>query len=145
MSDQHGFTLIEMLLAVMVMTIIIGLSLPLYTSFIQRNDLEVTTEQLVGMVRRAESYARAVNTDNAWSVEIQSSTATLFQGTAFASRNTAYDETLSLPSSLTPSGLSEIQFAKWTSVPNTTGNIVLTSSTGDSSTVSVNAKGMVSY
>jgi len=143
--DAAGFTLVEILLSVVIIGMLTGISVPVYESFARRNDLDLTTQQLATMLRRAETYARAVNTDNVWSVEMQASAITLFQGTSFAARNTAYDETLSVPGSVTMGGLGEVQFAKFTAFPNTTGNITLTSTTNDTRTVTINAKGMVDY
>jgi hypothetical protein len=97
------------------------------------------------VLRRAETYARSANGDNAWSVEIQSTAVTLFQGTNFAGRNTGFDETTTLPGSVTASGLSEVQFTKLTAVPNTTGTVTLSSNVNDTRTITVNAKGMVDY
>ncbi|HKU18843.1 MAG TPA: type II secretion system protein [Candidatus Saccharimonadales bacterium] len=145
MNRSAGFTLVEMLLSVAIIGMLVGLSIPIYQTFVQRNDLDITAQTVVNMLRRAETYARASNTDNAWSVELQSTTITLFQGTTFASRNTAYDETYSLPGSVTPSGLGEVQFTKFTGIPNTTGTVTLTSNTNDTRTITVNAKGMVDY
>jgi prepilin-type N-terminal cleavage/methylation domain-containing protein len=140
-----GFTLVEVLLSVVIIGTLTAVSLPVYESFSRRNDLDIATQNIAFMLRRAETYARAVNYDNAWSVEIQSSSAILFQGTVFASRNTAYDEIVSIPSSITPSGLTEIQFAKFNAAPNTTGTITLTSTANDTRTVTVNAKGAIVY
>ncbi len=141
-----GFSLLEVLLSVTILGMLTALSLPVYESFVRRNDLDITTQGLAGMLRRAETYARGVNGDNAWSVELQASTITLFQGTSFAGRNTAYDETMSVPGSISLSGLTEVQFTKFTAIPNTTGNVTLTSSTGnDTRTITINAKGMVDY
>jgi len=142
---ETGFTLVEILLSVVIIGMLTGISVPVYESFVRRNDLDLTTQQLATILRRAETYARAVSTDNAWGVELQSSTITLFQGTSFALRNTAYDETLSVPGSITMGGLGEVQFAKFTATPNATGNITLTSTTNDTRTVTINAKGMVDY
>lgn len=142
---QAGFTLVELLLSVVIISMITGMSLPVYESFVRRNDLDLTGQNLATTLRRAETYARAVDYDNAWSVEIQSSTITLFQGTSFASRNTAFDETVSIPGSVTLSGLTEVQFAKFSAVPNTTGSVMLTSTTNDTRTVTINAKGVVTY
>src|SRR5882672_11100173 len=123
MTRDGGFTLVEMLLSVVIIGMLTGLSLPVYESFVRRNDLDLAAQNLAFALRRAETYARAVNYDSPWSVEIQSSSITLFQGTAFGSRNTAYDESVSIPGSITPSGLGEVQFAKFSATPNTTGNI----------------------
>lgn len=143
--NPKGFTLLEVLLSVAIISLLMGLSLPVYESFVRRNDLDLATQQLVATLRRAEAYARGINRDAVWSVRIQPSSVTLFQGTDFAARNVAYDETFTLSGSITPSGLSEIQFAKWSATPNTTGTITLNSSVNSTRTVTVNAKGMVNY
>ncbi len=145
MNKTAGFTLLEMLLSVAIISMLVGMSVPVYESFVRRNDLDLIAQQLASVIRRAETYARAVAYDNAWSVEITSTTITLFQGTSYATRNTAYDESVTIPASVTPSGLSEIQFAKFSASPNTTGSITLTSTTNSTRTVTVNAKGMVDY
>lgn len=145
MSGREGFTLIEVLLSVAIIGMLVGISLPVYESFSRRNDLDVTAQGVVSLLRRAESYSRAVKADAVWSVEIQTSSATLFQGTSFASRNTAYDETVAIPSSVAPSGLTEVQFSKLSAAPNTTGTVTLLSNTNDTRAIAINAEGMVSY
>jgi len=142
---EGGFTLVELLLSVVIISMLVGASLPVYESFARRNDLDLTAQNLAQTIRRAETYARAVNGDSAWGIEVQTSTITLFQGTVFASRNTAYDEAIAIPASIVPSGLAEIQFTKFSATPNTTGAITLTSTTNDARTVTINAKGVVTY
>jgi prepilin-type N-terminal cleavage/methylation domain-containing protein len=145
MNRTGGFTLIEVLLSVSIIGLLVGLSLPVYESFVRRNDLDLTTQVVAATLRRAQTYARAVNGDSAWSVEIQGSGVTLFRGTSFGSRDTSYDEVASIPGSITPGGLGEIQFAKLSAAPNVTGNITLASTTNDTRTISINAKSMVDY
>ncbi len=145
MRREGGFTLVEMLLSVTIISILVGASLPVYESFVRRNDLDLTTQSVVALIRRAEAYARTMYGDTAWSVELQPSTVTLFAGTNFAGRNTGLDETMSVPASIALSGLGEIQFTKLSAVPNTTGTVTLSSTTNDTRTISVNAKGMVDY
>jgi prepilin-type N-terminal cleavage/methylation domain-containing protein len=140
-----GFTLLEVLLCVAILGALMGLSIPVYESFTRRNDLDLTTQSLAAALRRAETYARLQNGDSDWSVEIQSSAVTLFKGTNFAGRNTNFDEVLSVPGTITPSGLTEVQFSRFTAAPNTTGSITLTSTTSDTRTVTLNAKGTVDY
>jgi len=139
---ERGFTLIEIMLSVAIMSMLVALSVPVYQSFTRRNDLDIAAQSLAGMLVRAQTYARNMNGDNAWSVEIQSSTLTLFKGTNFAGRDTTVDETNTIYQ--TPSGLSEVQFAKFTGIPNTTGSITLTSG-NDTRTITINAKGSVDY
>jgi prepilin-type N-terminal cleavage/methylation domain-containing protein len=144
-SSQGGFTLIEVMMSVTIIAILVGLSAPVYETFVRRNDLDLVTQNIASTLRRAEAYARSGNGDADWSVEIQTSTATLFQGTNFAGRNTNFDETVAIPTSVTRSGLSEVQFTKFTSAPNTSGTITLTSTTSSTRTITINAQGMVDY
>ncbi|HSW98308.1 MAG TPA: type II secretion system protein [Candidatus Saccharimonadales bacterium] len=144
-KGQAGFTLLEVLLSVTIMAMLVGISMPFYESFVRRNDLALATQTVSALIRRAETYSRSANSDSGWSVEFQSTTATLFLGNNFAGRNTNYDEAVSLPGSVTASGLSEVQFAKLTALPNTTGTVTLSSTLSETRTVTVNAKGMVDY
>jgi prepilin-type N-terminal cleavage/methylation domain-containing protein len=143
--NQRGFTLVEVLLSMAIIGTLAGLSLPVYESFVRRNDLDLAAQQLAASLRRAETYARSVKQDAAWSVRIEPTSVVLYQGTNFGGRDTAFDETFTLPGSITTGGLSEIQFAKWSATPSSTGNITLTSSVNETRTIAVNAKGMVNY
>lgn len=141
---QRGFTLVEVLLSIVIIGILVGMSVPLYQSFLGRNDLDITTQQVVGALRRAQTYARGMNGDSAWSVEVQSSAVTLYKGTDFAARDTSYDEVITMPGVISASGLS-VQFSKLDAAPNATGNITLTTNIGETRTVTLNAQGMVNY
>ncbi|HEX8762979.1 MAG TPA: prepilin-type N-terminal cleavage/methylation domain-containing protein [Candidatus Saccharimonadales bacterium] len=147
-SLQKGFTLIEVLLSVVIIGMLVGLSLPLFQSFQVRNDLDITTQSLADALRRAQTYARDGNGDSMWSVSIQSGAGMfyLYKGATFASRDSSYDESTTLQGNITGvSGLSDISFAKLTGTPLTTGTITLTTGNNEVRTVTINAKGMVSY
>ncbi|MEK7153508.1 MAG: type II secretion system protein [Patescibacteria group bacterium] len=144
MVDQRGFTLVEALLSVAIIGLLVGMSLPIYQSFQTRNDLDITTQSVADMLRRAQTYARGVSGDSQWGVAIQSGAATLFKGASFAARDAAYDEATIIPSTTNVSGVSEVLFSKLAGAPSTTGSITLTSS-NDTRVVTINAKGMVSY
>lgn len=144
--NNQGFSLIEMLLSVTIIGVLAGLSLPIYGSFQNRNDLDITAESTANALRRAQTYARGSKDDSQWGVEVQSTAITLFKGTSFASRDTTYDETITVASTVGVSGsLTEVLFSKLSGAPSTTGDITLTAITNDVRTVSINAKGMVSY
>ena len=145
MINNRGFTLIEALLSVSIVGIIAGLSIPVYQSFLVRNDLSNTVEGVASSVRRANTYARSVKDDSIWGIKVQNSVITLFKGTSFASRDTAYDETVNLPGTLAASGLDEVTFAKLSGTPSTTGTITVTATSNDTRTVMINAEGMVAY
>lgn len=143
--NQHGFTLIEVLLSVTIITMLVGLSLPVYETFVRRNDLDLTAQTLSSSIRRAATYARAVNGDSTWGIRFMSSSVTLFKGAAYATRDTAFDETIPIPASMSLTGTSEVLFAKLTGTPSVAASVTLTSSTNDTRTIALNAKGMVNY
>lgn len=140
-----GFTLIEMLLSVSIIGVLAAASVPIMGALVTRNDVDVAGQQVASALRRAQEYARAMNQDSDWSLNVQGGVVTLYKGTVFASRDTSYDEAIDVPSAITISGLTDIQFAKFTGLPNTTGSITLASSVNETRTVTVNAKGMVDY
>jgi prepilin-type N-terminal cleavage/methylation domain-containing protein len=140
-----GFTLIELLLSVSVITIIAGTSVPIYQSFQVRNDLDIATVSTAQSLRRAEILATAVDGEISWGVKIQSGNIAVFKGVSYAARDAAFDEIFDMPTSIIPSGVSEIVFAKFTGVPQTAGTITLTSNANETRTITINAKGMVSY
>lgn len=143
--EQGGFTLLELMLSIMIITILTGISLPLYESFARRNNLDITTQSVAAAIRRAETYARGNNGDSVWGIAIQTTSVTLFKGTSYAARTTAFDEVISLPGTVTASGLSEVTFAKLSAAPSSTGSLTLTSTTSDSRTITINSEGMVDY
>lgn len=144
LNGERGFSLLEVLLSMAIIGVLAGVSLPIYNSFVVRNDLDLTTQQVANILRRAQTYARGMKDDSGWGVRIQSSSVTLYKGSSFTGRNTNFDEILALSSS-TATGLGDVQFAKLTAAPNTTGSITLTSNANDIRTVTLNAKGVVSY
>lgn len=144
-ANIRGFSLIELLLSVAIIGILTGLSAPLYASFQNRNDLDLTAQSISEMLRRAQIYARGVSGDSQWGVQIQTSSATLFKGATYAGRDAAYDEVTAIPASMTPSGLASVTFSKLDAAPSATGSITLTSNVNDTRTVTINAKGMVAY
>lgn len=145
MAKQGGFTLLELLLSLSIIGVLAGLSIPVYESFSRRNDLDIATQSTVSAIRRAASYSRAGVGDSAYSVRINDTSVVLFKGTSYATRDQSFDETLIIPDIITTGGLTDIQFAKLTGMPNTSGSITLSTTTSDTRTITINAKGMVDY
>jgi prepilin-type N-terminal cleavage/methylation domain-containing protein len=143
---SYGFTLVEALLSMAIIGILAALSAPIYASFQTRNDVDTNTQTVAELLRRANTYARSVKNDNAWGVHVNGATATLFEGTSYAARDTTSDETTIMPSNLTASGLTEVVFAKASGLTSNTGTITITAAnTNDTKAITVNAKGMVAY
>ncbi len=142
---NRGFTLVEMLLSIAAMSIIAGISIPLYQSFQNRNDLDIATVTLAQSMRRAGALAQASDGDASWGIAVATGTITLFKGGSYAARDAAYDESYAMPENIAVSGLSEAVFAKFTGMPVGTGTTVFTSVNNETRSITLNAKGTVSY
>jgi type II secretory pathway pseudopilin PulG len=141
-----GFTLIELILSLSIIMVLTGLSIPVYAAYNNRSNLDISAQTVAETFRRAEAYSRAAKNDSGWGVHIESESITLFKGTAYASRDTAYDELTALSSSIASSGLTDIYFTKITGVPTTSGTTTLAFiNTNDTRAINVSTVGMVTY
>lgn len=145
LKAEQGFTLLEAMLSVIMIGILVGIFVPIDQLIQVRNDLDIATVTVAQSTRRAQTLSQAVDGDASWGVNIQSGSITIFKGTSYAARDTTFDEVFEVPTSITPSGLSEIVFAKFTGLPTTTGTTTFTSNANETRIITINAKGMVSY
>lgn len=137
--------MLEVLLTISAITIIAGVAIPVYQQVQVRNDLDIAATTFTQSAHRAQVLAQAIDGDTTWGVYVQLGSITLFQGASYGARDTAFDETFDVPTSITPSGISEVVFAKFSGLPTATGTATLTSNTNETRNITVNAKGMVSY
>lgn len=145
---HSGFTLLELLLSVALITVLAGLSLPVASRFQILTDADVAATTIAQSLRRAQALARSGDGDTTWGVSVDDSDnnkIVMFRGASYAARDTGYDEEFDLPASITPTGVSEVVFAKLTGDPDTTGTTTLTTATNQVRTITINAVGMVSY
>jgi len=143
--SHNGFTLLEVLLSVALISLIVGIGTPVYQSFQARNDLAVAANTIAQSLRRAQLLSQAVDGDASWGIHIGSGSVTLFQGISYAARNSARDEVFELAGSIAPSGTSEIVYAKFSGIPQTIGTITLTSSANETRNITINAKGTADF
>lgn len=141
----RGFSLLEVLLAVAVLGILAGILIPVYQTFNVKNSLDVAANDTVAALRKAQIYSQAVQQDSAWGVYVQAGSMTLYKGGSYTSRDTSFDDIVTFSSTITPSGVAEVNYAKMTGLPGATGTITLTSSTGLVRTITLNAKGLITY
>lgn len=142
---MKGFTIIEMLLTLAVISVIVALSAPVYQSFQVRNDLDIAVNTISQSFYRAQVQSQSVASDTTWGLNIHSGGITIFQGENYDKRVEAFDETFDLPTSITPSGLTEVVFNKLSGWPMSTGTVILNSSTNETRSIKINPKGMVDY
>ena len=142
---MKGFTLLEILLSVAAITIISGMSIPVYQSFQVKDALDIAVVSTAQSLRRAQNLSFASDGDSSWGTKIASGSITVFKGASFDSREASFDEVFDVPTSISPSGVGEIVFNKLTGEPQTVGAIVFTSSINETATLTINGKGMVDY
>jgi prepilin-type N-terminal cleavage/methylation domain-containing protein len=144
-KTRQGFTLPEVLLSLTLLSIIGGMTIPLYRIFMLRNDLDIATVTLAQNLRRAQSLSQAGDGDMTWGVHVGVGGILVFKGASFVLRDSSFDENTSIPTSIVPAGVSEIVFSKVMGLPTATGTFSLTSSTNETRTVTINEKGMVDF
>lgn len=77
-SDMHGFTLIELMITLALLTIVVGIAVPNFTAFIQRTQLQGQADDLVAILQyaRGEAVTRrttaevAVDDTGPWKVSV---------------------------------------------------------------------------
>jgi len=143
-STQKGFTLIEMLLSVVLISVIAGIGIPIYYSFQQRNELDVTAQVIAQTLRSAQLHARAMDGTDGWGVYVTTGTITLYKGTNYATRADSQDTNTSFTSAIMVSGLQDINFTPLLGEVQTTGTLILTSKANENRQISINEKGTVS-
>lgn len=144
LNNKKGFTLLELLLSVAIISLLAGLSLPVYRTLMQKNDLDIATTTTALSLRRAQVLSQAVDGDTTWGVKTQTGSIVIFKGTSYATRDSTFDETFDVPTSISISGTTEYVFSKLTGLPQATGTVNL-STESDARTVTMNTKGMVNY
>ncbi len=141
----RGFTLPEMLLSVALLTIIGGMIIPSYHTFLVRNDLDIATITLAQNLRQAQSLSRSADGDMTWGVYVGVGSILVYKGVSYIARDSTFDQNTQIPKSIVPTGLNEINFSKVMGLPNATGTFTLTSQANEKRTITINEKGMVDY
>lgn len=144
LKSNYGFTLLELLLSVAIISALAGLSLPVYRTLLQKNDLDIAAVTIAQSMRRSQLLSQAVDGDTTWGVKVQSGNIVVFKGASYAARDTTFDETFDVPGTIGVGGATEIVFGKFTGLPQTTGVINL-STESDARSVSINEKGTIGF
>lgn len=142
---MRGFSLVELLIAISIVTILAGMGSVLSSSTRDQTALSQAVSVLAQTIRRAELLARASDGDSAWGVTLTSNSIVLFKGTTYAGRDSAYDETFDMPSSIVISGQSEVVFSKFYGVPLQAGTTTLSLNASSTRSIYINAHGVITY
>lgn len=96
-----AFTLIELLIIIGILVILTAIAVPAFRSFQKESDLKNTTQEIINILRLAQSQALASKRNRPWGVWFSTSTIpqqyTLFEGQNYSLRVISSDETYKLP------------------------------------------------
>lgn len=144
---MRGFTLIELILVIALMTVIGGMSVPFFQSFQVSTDLATYADTVNRTLRRAQAQAIAGQNTDSWGVYFDTSNnvVTLFIGEDYASRDQSFDqsETFTSGFTITTDFGDEVYFDIFSGNPSTAGAVTLTSDVNDEKIISVNSLGII--
>jgi prepilin-type N-terminal cleavage/methylation domain-containing protein len=153
-ENKKGFTLIELIVVISIFVIMsgtIGMSL---SSFISKNQLETSTQQIVQVLRRAQSYSMMRIKDDQWGVYFDddgggpNQSFTFFKGSTYGV-DTSYDDVYELENNLSFSNINlfgggdEVVFSKVTGETSQAGFIDLAESAGNFYMITINDLGQI--
>ncbi len=141
---RQGFTIIEMLIVMAIISAVASLSSPFILAYMNRNDLDVAVNTLVQTGRRAQTMSTGVESDSQWGVQVGGGKITLFKGGSYSGRDSSFDENYDISPNISLSGITEIAYTKVFGLPSATGTTTLTNG-NDTRTVTINGKGVFSY
>lgn len=142
-SPKNGFTLLELLLSVALMSLLAGIAAPMYLSLQSENEMAIAVTTVEDVLRRGQVRAQAVDGDSPWGVEMVSSTITLFKGNNFAGRDQSFDENYKLTATVKLSGLNDVVFNKFSGWTNASGTVIITHQDGRQKNVSISELGII--
>lgn len=144
MKKKKGFTLIEFLLSLALVTVLLGFAVPFYQSFRFGTELEIAVDETSRAIRSAQVFATEGKNSSNWGVYIQSGTITVYSGDDYSTRDTLYDYGYEISTQLEVSGTNEFNFELGTgnALLNGTVNYTFNNRTN---TVEVNEKGGLTF
>lgn len=135
--NLKGGSYTELLLVIALLSIIGLLSLPFYTGFVLRSNMQTTRDKVVSSIRKAQMYSISARAGGAWGLCLYESKVRIYRGTCESpTRKEDYD----IPSSVNVSGLSDTQFSVLRGEPTNTLSITISSSI-DSININLNQSG----
>ena len=143
---RNGFSYVQILLIVAVISILGGVAAPYYVQFQTRQQLSEAVDRLVVDLRYAQTKAMQRAENNVWGVHIQDSTKeyVLFYGPGYTPSQ-SNNQTIGYANSVSVAPDQDIVFAPVTGLPNIPTTLTIQSSAipDDIRTIEINAEGRI--
>ncbi len=140
---NKGFTLIEFLIVIAVMAILIVAGFSLYRIWQNKSSVNNGEIILISALREAKLMATLGNNDSNWGVKYLTGSVVVFSGSNYLSRDVSQDKFFYLPAGVSISGLDEFIFSKFTGLPLTTLNSIVSYGT-ENIQINVSSQGVFS-
>jgi prepilin-type N-terminal cleavage/methylation domain-containing protein len=140
--SRRGFSLLEILLVIALMTVIVGIGTPALSRLFYRNNLNLDAENIKTDLYLAQTRAKAGENNSAWGVYLDGASSTIFSGTSYAFRDISFDETNFLSGTIASGSLNEIMFQEISGRPTASGTITLNLS-GETENIKINGYGLI--
>ncbi len=157
---EKGFTLIELLLSIAVIGILSMISVPIYQSFQNKNDLNIARDTIVQALRQTQTLAYSSYRDDDWGLHIgvlqisgerepdpdnenENIGLVIFKGNDYGTRDKDSDEKIKLSNGIMRAE-KNIIFTKFSGELQEPNEIIIYSN-NSTSTITINAKGIISY
>ncbi len=82
-KKQGGFTALEMLIVILLVSLIVGLSFRTYQTWQKNIQLNNARDEIKSTLFRAQQLATAASLNNPWGMHLETTTYTLFKGTFY--------------------------------------------------------------
>lgn len=128
-KKRSGFTAVEMLLVMGLMTVTAGLVVPTIRQYEMSSDIETATQNLVQAIRTAELMSQSGKYDTAWGVYVPDGV--LFAGDSYTLRTEGRDTVFPIPGGIEIHGSTELTFARVTGLPENPGELCIESTTSN--------------
>ncbi len=124
-QSARGFTLIEVMLAVIIIGFLGGTALMASLNLYKGYQLRADTQLVVALLLKARTMAVNNIYDAPHGLYVTSTAYILFTGTSYASRTSSHDHVVAISPALTRGGISEVVFAQLTGAASASGSLTL--------------------
>lgn len=149
-TQQSGFTLIEILIAVAIMVLLSALTIAAFSTLNKQVSLDTTSQNILSVLRRARSQTLASENESTYGVHFETSKYVLFKGTSYTN-GAAYNKEFNLSETeiyavTLAGGVSDVVFDRIRGTTSQSGTVStrLSLDTSKTNTVSIDPSGQVS-